>query len=290
MKLARVRHQQHIHNAIIDAEHVYVIPSDGGFPDSMPALLHQYGELKPALQAIIQTTDQPLSLAEVTLLAPIPAPEKFLGVGLNYADHIAETGLERPDFPAIFNKQSSCIIAPGEAIQRPEISDKLDYEGELAFIIGKYCRHIKAEQAAEVIAGYTIVNDVSVRDWQIKSPTWTLGKSFDSHGPMGPWIVTADSIEPHNLELRTWVNDELRQHSNTRHLIFDCYALVETLSAVCTLKPGDVIATGTCGGVGVKMKPRGYMRPGDTVTVEIEGIGRLSNPVTQAPAAQPFMA
>ena len=179
---------------------------------------------------------------------------------------------------------------PGAPIYRPHISDKLDYEGELALVIGQYCRNVSIEDAPQAIAGYTIVNDVSVRDWQIKSPTWTLGKSFDSHGPMGPWIVTADSLDPHNLGLKTWVNDELRQHSNTQHLIFNCYQLVATLSAVCTLKPGDIIATGTCSGVGVKMKPRGYMKPGDKVTIEIEGIGRLNNPIEQEPEHNSFIS
>lgn len=279
MKLARFRYQSQINNGIVKADQVIPLPDD--FPAAMTDILHRYETMKPALEALIQQQPDPLPLDQVELLAPVLAPEKFLGVGLNYADHIAETGLERPDFPTIFNKQNSCIIGPDAPIERPHLSDKLDYEGELALVIGKYCRHVKASQAHKVIAGYTIVNDVSVRDWQIKSPTWTLGKSFDSHGPVGPWIVTADSIDPHQLELKTWVNDELRQHSNTRHLIFDCFSLVETLSAVCTLKPGDIIATGTCGGVGVKMKPRGYMRPGDQVTIEIEGIGRLSNPIIQ---------
>ncbi|MGB0663663.1 MAG: fumarylacetoacetate hydrolase family protein [Pontibacterium sp.] len=256
---------------------------------SDPKIATQMEQLLCNTQALNQLSelsdeDNGIPVDEVTLLAPIAAPEKYLGVGLNYADHIEETGLEKPDFPAIFNKQSSCVVGPNEAIHRPKVSEKLDYEGELAFVIGKTCRHVPASEAHKVIAGYTIVNDVSVRDWQIKAPTWTLGKSFDTHGPMGPWIVTEDEIpDPHALELKTWVNDELRQHSNTKHLIFDCYQLVETLSTVCTLKPGDVIATGTCSGVGVKMKPRGYMKPGDTVTIEIEGIGRLSNPVIEEP-------
>ena len=256
---------------------------------SDPKIATQMEQLLCNTQALNQLSelsdeDNGVSVDEVTLLAPIAAPEKYLGVGLNYADHIEETGLEKPDFPAIFNKQSSCVVGPNEAIHRPKVSEKLDYEGELAFVIGKTCRHVPASEAHKVIAGYTIVNDVSVRDWQIKAPTWTLGKSFDTHGPMGPWIVTEDEIpDPHALELKTWVNDELRQHSNTKHLIFDCYQLVETLSTVCTLKPGDVIATGTCSGVGVKMKPRGYMKPGDTVTIEIEAIGRLSNPVIEEP-------
>lgn len=261
---------------------VYSCHHSPTLPQTMPELLQEVPAIFPELIALAeQHAGKPLD--SIQLLAPLTDPEKFIGVGLNYADHIAETGLDTPEFPTLFNKQSSCIIGPNEAIHRPKISEKLDYEGELAFVIGKECRHVPKSEAHKVIAGYTIVNDVSVRDWQHKSPTWTLGKSFDTHGPIGPWIVTADELDPHTLDLKTWVNDELRQDSNTKHLIFDCYQLVETLSAVCTLKPGDIVATGTCSGVGVKMKPRGYMKPGDRVTIEIEEIGKLSNPVIMEP-------
>lgn len=289
MKLARFLHSGKEQLGIVKEQQIIPIPV-ADFSDSMPDLLCRLDELKPRLEQLENNIQESLNLDQVVLLAPIPQPEKFIGVGLNYADHVAETGLETPEFPTLFNKQSSCVTDPGAPIYRPNISDKLDYEGELALVIGQYCRHVSEADAPRAIAGYTIVNDVSVRDWQIKSPTWTLGKSFDSHGPMGPWIVTSDSLDPHNLELRTWLNDELRQHSNTRNLIFDCYQLVATLSSVCTLKPGDVIATGTCSGVGVKMKPRGYMKPGDQVTIEIEGIGRLTNPVRQEPESNSFIS
>ncbi|MDX2422552.1 MAG: fumarylacetoacetate hydrolase family protein [Amphritea sp.] len=289
MKLARFIHSGKEQLGCVVEQQSTPIPASI-FSGTMPVLLSRLLELRPLLEEYIATSPPALNLDQVQLLAPISQPEKFIGVGLNYADHIAETGLAIPTFPTLFNKQSSCVTDPEAPIYRPNISDKLDYEGELALVIGQYCRNISAENAPQAIAGYTIVNDVSVRDWQIKSPTWTLGKSFDSHGPMGPWIVTSDSIDPHNLELKTWLNDELRQHSNTRHLIFDCYQLVATLSSVCTLKPGDVIATGTCSGVGVKMKPRGYMKPGDRVTVEIENIGRLSNPVLQEPEHNSFIS
>ena len=288
MKLARFVYSGQENLGIVHEDRVYSLPPDQ-FPSTMQDLLYQFSDLKQALEQQLKSTEGSLTLDQIRLLAPIAAPEKFIGVGLNYADHIAETGLDTPDFPTLFNKQSSCVTDPEAPIFRPNISEKLDYEGELAIVIGKYCRNISADQAKDVIAGYTIVNDVSVRDWQIKSPTWTLGKSFDSHGPMGPWIVTADNIDPHNLELKTWLNEELRQQSNTRHLIFNCYQLIETLSSVCTLKPGDVIATGTCSGVGVKMKPRGYMKPGDRVTIEISGIGSLSNPVEQEPCSNSFI-
>lgn len=225
-----------------------------------------------------------LPLDEVKLFAPIPKPGKYLGMGLNYPEHISETSAEKPEYPLFFNKQTTCVIANGEAIHIPKVSDKVDYEGELAFVIGKRCRHVPVEKAAQVIAGFTIANDVSVRDWQVRSPTWTLGKSFDTHGPLGPWLVTADEISnPHQLNLKTWVDDELRQNANTEQMIFSCYEMVAYLSTVMTLEPGDVITTGTPSGVGVKMKPRGYLKAGQTVRIEIEGIGTLTNSVINEP-------
>lgn len=231
-----------------------------------------------------------IPLNKCQLLAPIAKPEKFFGVGLNYADHIEETGLEKPKYPTFFNKQNTCVIGLNEAIHLPKVSEKLDYEGELAIVIGKRCRNINYEQAKNVIAGYTIVNDVSVRDWQMRSHTWTLGKSFDTHGPCGPWIVTSDELgDPHNLHIKTWVNEDKRQDFSTAHLVFDCYYLVEYLSTVMTLEVGDIIATGTSSGVGVKMKPRGYMKTGDIVKIEIENIGSLSNPVIAEPDSTKFI-
>ena len=231
-----------------------------------------------------------IALDDVKLLAPIIKPNKFFGVALNYDDHIEETGRDKPEYPTFFNKQNTCVIGTGAAIHRPRVSEKLDYEGELGIVIGKRCRHVSYEEAANVIGGYTIVNDVSVRDWQVRSHTWTLGKSFDTHGPCGPWIVTPDEIgDPHNLSVKTWVNEDKRQDFKTGSLIFDCYYLVEYLSQVMTLEPGDIIATGTSSGVGVKMKPRGYMKAGDTVTIEIEKIGSLSNPVIEEPETTRFI-
>jgi 2-keto-4-pentenoate hydratase/2-oxohepta-3-ene-1,7-dioic acid hydratase in catechol pathway len=166
----------------------------------------------------------------------------------------------------------------------PRVSSALDYEGELGFVIGRRCRHVPRERAHEAIAGYLVVNDVTVRDWQLRIPTWTMGKSFDTHGPLGPWLTTADELgDPHGLRLRTWVNDELRQDSVTKHLIFDCFALVEHLSTAFTLEPGDVVSTGTPSGVGMAMKPPRLLKVGDRVRVEIEGLGALDNPVIAEP-------
>jgi len=226
-----------------------------------------------------------IALKQVKLEAPVMRPPEFLAVGLNYADHIAETGRDKPDFPVFFNKQTSCVNGPYDPIHSPRDSQALDYEGEMAFVIGKRCRHVPRDKAREVIAGYTIVNDVSTRDWQRRAQTMTLGKSFDTHGPMGPWIVTADEIpDPHALELHTWVNGEERQHSNTKHLIFDCFACVETLSTVFTLLPGTVVSTGTPSGVALAMKPPRYLKVGDVVKIEVEKIGHIEGRVIEEPA------
>jgi 2-keto-4-pentenoate hydratase/2-oxohepta-3-ene-1,7-dioic acid hydratase in catechol pathway len=224
-----------------------------------------------------------LPLASVRLAAPILRPPKFLAIGLNYADHVAEAGLEPPQLPTAFNKQSTCVTGPRDPVHLPRVSSALDYEGELGFVIGRRCRHVPRSRAHEVIAGYLVVNDVTVRDWQLRVPTWTMGKSFDTHGPLGPWLTTADEIDPSGLRLRTWVNGELRQDSSTKHLIFDCAALVEHLSTAFTLEPGDVVATGTPGGVGIAMKPPRLLQLGDVVRVEIEGLGELENTVVGEP-------
>lgn len=264
----------------------YVVDSQGctDIPADMIAFLSAGAAALAAMQRQIDGGAQRIALADVKLEAPVPRPGKYLGVGLNYADHVAETGRDKPEYPAFFTKQSTCVIGHGDAIQRPKVSDKLDYEGELAFVIGRRCRHVPLDKAREVIAGFTIANDVTVRDWQARSPTWTVGKSFDTCGPLGPWLVTADEIgDPHRLSLKTWVDDELRQSANTSEMMFNCYEMVAYLSQAMTLEPGDVIATGTPAGVGVKMKPRGYLKPGQVVRIEIEGIGALSNPVIEEP-------
>ena len=212
-------------------------------------------------------------------------PPKILAVGLNYADHIAESGMETPKLPLVFNKQSTSVVGPRDPFHMPRVSQALDYEGELGVVIGSRCRHVPKERAAEVIAGYTVLNDVTVRDWQLRTPTWTLGKSFDTHCPMGPWIVTSDElVDPHGLALETRVNGELRQSSNTKNLVFDCFTLVEHLSTAFTLEPGDVIATGTPGGVGIAMKPPRLLQVGDVVRIAIEGIGEIENAVIEEPA------
>lgn len=284
MKLVTFMHNGHRQIGAVVDDSVVIATGHIRHAENMLAFLASGQEGMAAMRNLIASGQQRLGLAEVQLLAPVPRPGKFLGIGLNYADHISETGRDRPEYPTFFTKQSSCVIGNGAAIHCPEVSEKVDYEGELGFVIGKRCRHVPVDKAHEVIAGFTICNDVTVRDWQQRTPTWTLGKSFDTHGPMGPWLVTTDDIaDPHNLSLKTWVDDELRQNANTGEMLFNCYEMIAYLTQAMTLEPGDVVTTGTPAGVGVKMKPRGYLKPGQTVRIEIEGIGCLVNPVIAEP-------
>lgn len=227
-----------------------------------------------------------LPLAEIHLLAPA-APRKYLAIALNYRDHIAEMGMEPPEVPVFFNKQVTCVVGPDAEIHMPKVSTFLDYEAELALVIGKRCRHVPAERAHEVIAGYTCANDVSVRDWQGRAQTMTIGKSFDTHGPLGPWLVSADELgDPSDLAIRCYVGEELRQDARTSEMVFDCFQQVAHLSEAFTLEPGDVIATGTPAGVGLGRQPvrDNLLHVGETVRVEIEGIGELANSVVEEPA------
>ena len=254
---------------------------DSGLPIEMSVL---FAAGSDAMKLAATAAGEEFSIAKVTLCAPVLRPPKILAIGLNYKDHIAETGLDTPDFPMFFNKQSTAANGPYATIHLPRVSDKLDYEGELGFIIGRTCRHVPRDRAHEVIAGYVVCNDVSVRDWQMRAQTFTLGKSFDTHCPFGPWLVTADELgDPHDLALKTWINGELRQDSSTSQLVYDCFEQVETLTQAFTLEPGDLILTGTPSGVGIGFKPRRYLQVGDSVKVEIENIGHIENEVVDEP-------
>jgi len=284
MKLATFTHNNLSRVGAVIDDIVIDSLSDANIPNTMIDFLSAGANALLAMQELIDSGLGRFNLADVKLNAPIPRPGKYLGISLNYADHITETGAEQPKYPSFFTKQSTCVIGHCDFIHQPKVSDKLDYEGELAFVIGKRCRHVPVEKAHQVIAGFTIANDVSIRDWQARSATMMIGKSFDTCGPLGPWIVTPDELaDPHHLSIKTWIDDELRQDGNTQQMIFNCYEMVAYLSQAMTLEPGDVITTGTPSGVGVKMTPRGYMKPGQTVKIEIEGIGILSNEVIEEP-------
>lgn len=217
---------------------------------------------------------------DVKLLAPIPRPPKFICVGLNYRDHAAEARLEVPTVPTIFCKFTNVVIGPGEPIVLPRVSSKPDYEAEFAFVIGRGGRYIPAARAMEHVFGYTIVNDVSARDFQSASSQWLMGKTFDTFAPTGPWIVTREEIaDPHALDIALEIGGETLQKSNTREMIFKIPELIEYISQVVTLEPGDIVATGTPAGVGFARRPRRWLQAGEEVIVRIEGIGELRNPV-----------
>ncbi len=289
MKLASLKSEGGTGTSVVAVLDDEVVDLSTALPES-PSDVAGLFELGPSavdqVRAVIEAGGNRSPLELSRLASPVASPGKFFAIGLNYADHIAETGAEAPKFPNVFAKMPSCVAGPYDEVQLPSVSDELDYEGELGFVIGTRCRHVSRERASEVIAGYVVINDYSVRDYQMRTSQWILGKSFDTHGVIGPWLVTADEIaDPHTLPIRTLVNGELRQSSNTSNLIFDCFDAVELLSSVCTLEPGDVVATGTPGGVG--MATGTFLAPGDVVRVEIDGIGAIENRIVPEPATVP---
>ncbi len=225
--------------------------------------------------------DNSVAAGAIRYLAPVTRPEKIIGTGLNYHDHAEEFGMDEPDEPILFAMWANTITGPGDPIVIPSISDRIDYEAELAVVIGRKARHVPAGRAEDFIAGYTIVNDVTARDLQMKDSQWVRGKSFDAALPIGPVLVTPDALgDGDGLDIRLRINGTTLQTSNTRHMIFKAPELVAFVSEGLTLEPGDIIATGTPGGVGFKRRPPVFLKPGDTVEIELEGIGTLRNPVT----------
>jgi len=221
-----------------------------------------------------------LALAHVTLKAPIPRPGKIICIGLNYRDHAAESNMPLPSYPVVFAKYANAVVGPGAAIVLPKVTEEIDYEAELAFVIGRTAKDVPVSDALDYVAGYLPLNDVSARDYQMRTSQWTMGKTFDTFAPMGPALVTADEVpDPHDLAIKLTVDGEVLQSSNTRELIFNVPQLVAELSAVMTLEPGDLVSTGTPPGVGMARNPKRWLRAGEVVRVEIEGLGVLENPV-----------
>jgi 2-keto-4-pentenoate hydratase/2-oxohepta-3-ene-1,7-dioic acid hydratase in catechol pathway len=215
--------------------------------------------------------------------APVPRPGKLICIGLNYRDHAAESNMAIPERPVVFSKFSPAVIAPGEPVVLPASSEKVDYEAELAVVIGRRAKNVSAARALDYVLGYTVFNDVSARDFQFADGQWQRGKSCDTFAPMGPTIVTGDEVpDPHKLSIKLILNGKTMQDSNTDQLIFGVPELIEFLSQTITLEPGDVIATGTPSGVGFARKPPVFLRPGDMMEVEIERVGKLGNPVVAA--------
>ncbi len=253
---------------------------------SMLDLIERWDQARPLIEQRVFAPDAAtVPLASVRLLAPIPRPRKFICVGLNYRDHAIESGLEIPKIPTIFNKFATSVIGPGAAVILPRNSERPDYEAEMAFVIGKGGRHITAAHWRDHVFGYTIVNDVSARDIQMATSQWLMGKTFDTFAPLGPAIVTANEVsDPHALDISLRITaaggaTETLQSSNTRELIFKIPELIEFLSSVFTLEPGDIVSTGTPSGVGFARKPPRYLRPGDDMVVSIQSLGELRNPV-----------
>jgi 2-keto-4-pentenoate hydratase/2-oxohepta-3-ene-1,7-dioic acid hydratase in catechol pathway len=292
MKLATVTHEGRTKAVLVSPDSKTVWPLEALLGRPVPDLGAIAGELD-GLKAKLKPAGAGLPLASVKIEAPIPRPARnVMCVGKNYHEHAKEftaSGFDSsaasaadaiPTAPIIFTKAPECVIADGADIRYPEgVSNSVDYEAELGLVIGRGGRGIAKADAYAHVCGYTIINDVTARDLQGKHKQWFLGKSLDTFCPMGPFLVTADEVEPENLTVKCWVNDELRQDANTRDLIFDIPTLIATISAGITLRPGDVIATGTPVGVGIGFKPPKFLKRGDKVTIEITGLGRLSNRV-----------
>lgn len=263
--------------------HTGVVVGDGivdltaaGLPSGMIDLIADWPNLAGTAGKLAETTKPQFKISQVRLHAPVPNPQKILAIGLNYADHIAESGQASPDKQIWFAKLPNAVNGPYDPIQIPKASSAIDYEAELVVVIAKRCRHVTKADAASVVFGFAAGNDVSVRDWQFHTAQWVVGKSFDTHAPIGPWIVTSDEIaDPHTLGIRARVNGELRQNSNTSNLVFNVYDQIAYLSQAMTLLPGDMIFTGTPGGVGMAMKPPSFLKAGDVVRIEIDKIGAL---------------
>ncbi len=257
-----------------------LLTNDAGFPGDLssllragPSALHEGGRRLLEGKSFQQE--------EIRFLPPLQRPAKIICVGLNYQEHSRESGFEPPSYPALFVRFNSCLIGHGAALVRPIVSTKLDYEGELVAVIGRAGRHIPRERALEHVVGYSIFNDASIRDYQMRSTQWTIGKNFDGTGAFGPWLVTADELPAgaRGLQLQTRLQGKVMQSASTAELIFDVPTLIALLSEAVTLEPGDVIVTGTPSGVGFARKPPVFMQPGDICEVEIEGIGTLRNTV-----------
>jgi 2-keto-4-pentenoate hydratase/2-oxohepta-3-ene-1,7-dioic acid hydratase in catechol pathway len=286
MKLANFSDGASTRLGLVEGDEIVDVASAGaGYPASVQDVLAA-GEAGYEAVGRAARSARKIPLSRVRLAAPILAPRKFLGLALSFRSHIEEMRAKGivADRQMWFNKQVSCINGPFDDIHLPRVSRELDYEGELAFVIGRRARHVPRQQARSVIAGYLVCNDVSVRDWQRRSPTGTLGKSFDTHGPIGPWLTTADEVPfPGDLAIRTWVDGELRQDGSTRELAYSFGEMIEELSTVFTLEPGDIITTGSPSGVGYSANPPRFLTAGQVVRVQIDGLGWIENRVVNEP-------
>lgn len=260
-------------------------PTDAGYPGSLETLVGLDRDALEAAAAALRAGPA-IDVGAIEWLPPIARPGKIVCVGLNYADHTAESGFKQPDYPTLFARFTSSLVGHDAPVVRPRVSEQFDYEGELVAVIGKGGRHIPRETALDHVFGWSVFNDVSVRDYQFKSPQWTMGKNFDATGAFGPYLVTADEVPAggKELTLETRLNGVVVQHATTDDLVFDVASLIAIISEGITLEPGDLIVTGTPSGVGAARKPQLWMKPGDVCEVEIEGVGLLVNRVVDETA------
>jgi 2-keto-4-pentenoate hydratase/2-oxohepta-3-ene-1,7-dioic acid hydratase in catechol pathway len=292
MRLSRFSNEGAESFGTLEADRIVDLPllaKRNGQPlaSTLDALIQSEASEEPQLNCLVQESSPreirkaSLPIDRLRLLAPIKTPPKIICLGLNYKDHAAEQGAASPDEPVIFMKPRTAVVGPDESIVKPPFVKQLDYEAELAIVVGRRGRNISIDDAETHIFGYTILNDVSARDIQFKDKQWTRGKSFDTFAPTGPCIALTDQIgDPTNLRVRTWVNEEIRQDSTTRNMVFNVFQIVHSLSRIMTLEPCDLIATGTPSGVGFAMKPQPqFLQHGDCVKIEVENVGVLRNNV-----------
>jgi 2-keto-4-pentenoate hydratase/2-oxohepta-3-ene-1,7-dioic acid hydratase in catechol pathway len=280
MKLVRFTSESGPRTGVVVGDSIVdLIMAEAEYTDMMDIISGGQQALDSIAKTISSCTPH-VSLQEAKLLPPIQRPGKYLAIGMNYKKHQEEAsklGVAQQNHQVWFNKQTTCISGPFDTID-PGVTEKLDYEAELGLVIGKPAKGVTKKNAREHIFGYFVANDVSARDWQFHTPTFTMGKSFDTHGPIGPWIITADEVsDPQNLDLRCLVNGELRQSNNTSGMVHDIDSQIEYLSTAFTLESGDLIATGTPEGVGIAMEPPVFLQSGDVVRCEINGIGYIEN-------------
>ncbi len=281
MRIIRFEHSGTVEWGFVDDSKVFLVPAGSG--SLLDALDLSPTDLASLRDDARDDARDPIGLEEVRLLAPVPHPPQFMGVGLNYKDHAAEQGVTLPESPVTFGFLPSAVTNPGDPIEIPAFTDEVDWEVELGIVIGTGGREIPESEAMDRVAGYVLINDVSARDIQIEDGQWSRAKSFDTFKPMGPWVTTVDELgAADNLAIMLWVNGELKQSSVTSEMVFSVPYLVSFLSRSTTLHTGAVISTGTPPGVGFTRDPQEYLQPGYSVTMEIEGIGRMTNPVVAA--------
>jgi ureidoglycolate lyase len=291
MKLARFLAEGRPALGVLTTQGIVPLSAELSRDGDMVGLIIRWDDVRAEVERLANAAEICLTTGDAQLLAPIPRPGKLMALGLNYADHVAENNMTPPEHQVWFCKHQTCVNAPFGDVEIPKVSTQIDYEVELVAIIGRRGRHINREDAAAHVFGYCVGNDVSVRDWQLQTPQWMLGKSFDSHAPFGPHITTSDEVgDPHGLGIRCFVNGELRQSSNTSNLIFKVWDQIAHLSQAMTLEPGDIIFTGTPGGVGIAMKPPRFLRAGDVVRCEIDSLGALENLFVSEPDSKVYQA